>query len=155
MKMRVGIICSGVAFLVISSLSWLWVVQRHRTHALLALVNTRESRYVDFLVYRAYRDAELDIVRGVVTFPTTNIWAETFQAGTLKVSADFQRAKIQTAIAEFGSLYNWHKSRAAYRRLHESVPAVANQFLDGLERIEILTHSARLGVESTNVIDPY
>jgi hypothetical protein len=104
---------------------------------------------------RAYRDAELDITRQVITFPTSNIWERTFQAGILKVMVEPASAQVQSAVGEFGSIYNWHKSRATYRRLHQSAPPVAMQFLDGLERIGVLTHSERLGVESTNVVDPY
>jgi hypothetical protein len=154
-KMTILVLGFCIALLVAGIFLWCLVAQTRKTDALLSFVNARDSRYVDFLVYRAYIDADGDTARRLVTFPTSNIWQQSFEVGALKVRLEPAAPKAQGAVSEFGSIYNWHKSRAIYRRLQQSTPAVASQFLDGLERIGVLMHPERLGVESTNVIDPY
>lgn len=158
----------GLGLLLLSSgvLLWRLLVERLRIKGIIALVDERSNRGVDFVVYRAYKDASSEIQSGILYFSSRDGWERSFQIGSLKVIAESVPAAArfappsppttQTTGTDWHEVYNWHKSRAALRQLQKSAtPSAASELLDGLERVRILTHAERLGVESTNVLDPY
>ena len=167
MKQRTVFII-GLGLLVLSSgvLLWRLIVERLRTQRIIALVDERSNRGVDFVVYRAYKDASSEIKSGTLYFSSRDGWERSFQIGSLKVVAESgpPPAKYappappttQTTGTDWYEVYNWHKSRAALRQLQQSAaPSASSELLDGLERVRILAHAERLGVESTNILDPY
>ena len=173
----------GVVFLLLASGGLLWrlILERRRTEAMIRLVEEESKRSADFVVYHAYKDALSEIKSGILFFSSPDGWKRSFQLGSLKVVVEsvpspgealqkwnsIQAAPGAAALAakptpaqatdtDWHSIYNSHKSRAAFRQLQQSsTPSAASEFLDGLERVRILTHPQRLGIESPNRLDPY
>ena len=123
---------------------------------LLAFCNQERERQVDFVVYRAYQDAQSDTVRGILQFAVLKPSGQTSQVGTLTVLAASFTPNSRSDLSDYASIYNWHKSRAAFRILQTgNTPEKAAELLDALERLRVLTHAERLAVGDIDVIDPY
>jgi hypothetical protein len=177
MKMRTVLAIGSLLLLASGVLLWRLVLEHQRANNLVAHFDRRMNQLVDFVVYRAYKDAASDIREGVLHFSSRDGWERSFEIGSLKVVAECvpspeealraSGAILATPLApkpkpsrdtviDWHSLYNSHKSRAAFRQLQQGTnPASASELLDGLESARILTHELRLGIESQNILDPY
>jgi hypothetical protein len=132
MKIRTALVIGASLPLLASAvLLWRLMVEHQRTTVLIAHIDRRSNDYVDFVVYRAYKDAAADIKSGILSFSSRDGWERSFQIGTLNVvvecvsAPDDARRAGRTNLIDWHSVYNWHKGRAAFRQLQQGTNASA------------------------------
>lgn len=125
-------------------------------------LSTRQNdQIVEFVVLRAYHDASRELGEQSLRFMTPTTATQSVQIGLIKLVVEPQPVNSisvskTTNFNEYNEIYNWHKSRAAFRRLEQRVqPELGTSLLNELERLGVLTHPRRLAVQGKEVLDPY